>query len=889
MEPTKPRHKTRFVATATVYTPPETEQMEACASLDKLRALLPAGIVPEEHPTLLFAAGNLAVGGVCNANDDALTLEDTIRTHRAYEWQLVDIEHSRGDIKGFIIKAGLSELGTDRLITPDEARAAGKPVNVAIVIALWKVADKELCDFIRRADAPASPDKGKLSFSFEVGFDDYDVVVLPKGASNLALATMRIAPGAPEFEHYDKILRVNGGKGVTKDGRVARIIMGNIVPLGAGIVTVPAAAVKGLTTITENPHVVESDASVEYPYGSKCPECGAPTSHTERRIGPDAMEGCKNGHSYLRRDAVRVETDAGLYKYSSTQCSFNETDAAPFRAYAAAIPDAQIYTDPEDPTLGRESTPHVTCLYGIVGADPAPIAACLAGFGPVTMTMGKVAAFEMGDAKPYDVLIVDVDSPDLHRLHALIKTTTATETKWPEYRPHCTISYMRKGMTRGYIGDTRFEGTKITFSSITFSPHTGDRVEIALGNGVTDQFGELPAQSDAAQVYSPSTPSDLASAMASPTTLLPLSAGWQAKLAALGGEVSTSTEGKVSYAGLPYGVDITLSDGRVLKGLTVHSADALQMPTAASFEGVVITNMTPGVGPQADSPAVEHPAKVDVYPTCRPEKVAAQQADLAAKEAAQHAGYTSAALDLAFARINTALASVSSSNPTPPPMKLEDLKQSIASVKTVEELPAVVANVALFAEEIAKASEQMANERKAAQEAATAAQTSLSDIKAQLATLTTQHTEMVAAQAAAAAEAKFNERMASIEETFALDDEIRPEIVDEVKTCADDAAFAKWLASAKKKMKGWLKKGEKPGDKKDDKEPDDDADDAKAAVAAKTALASAKDNIVDAPITNNLEVNDKSLRQRYEDTFAANVSIGGVKVKDLNAAAKAKK
>ncbi len=38
--------------------------MEAKASLDKLRALLPPGIDPETQPTLLYIAANLAVAAV---------------------------------------------------------------------------------------------------------------------------------------------------------------------------------------------------------------------------------------------------------------------------------------------------------------------------------------------------------------------------------------------------------------------------------------------------------------------------------------------------------------------------------------------------------------------------------------------------------------------------------------------------------------------------------------------------------------------------------------------------------------------------------------------------------------------------------------------------------
>lgn len=871
--------------------------MEACASLDKLRALLPPGIDPANQPTLLYIAANLAVAAVSNLNDDCITLDDALRTYRGFEWQFVDVEHNRAELRGFIVKAGLSELGTDRLITEAEARAAGKPVNIAVVIALWKVVDADLCAFIERMDAPASPDKGKLSLSFEVGFDDYDIVVLPAGASNLALATQVVTPDNADWSRYDRLLRVNGGRGVLgKDSRVARIIMGNIVPLGAGIVTIPAAAVKGLTTITESPH------------------------------GADATA------------AARVDVaDAGLYKYSSTQVTLSETDAEPFLAYARAIPDECIYTDPEDETLGREGTPHVTICYGLTTADPTQVQACLAGVPPVSLTFGEVSVF-INEDKPYDVLVVSVKSEDLHRLNSLIKTATEVKSSYPTYTPHCTIAYLRKGMARGYVGDTRFKGRGLTVPSISFSPHTGDRIEIPLhmADGT---------QTDATQVYIPaeampktvqiaaeftglqeSIERQVRDGLATASALsrqIKLSEGWQTRLAAL-----QAAAGKDP---LVNGVNITLSDGRTFSNVHVFDGQTLELDKELSMSGVIITDMTPGARAQADDQANETPSKAVVYPTRSAEQQARDAANEAQRRAGQNAAYTDAALTViatetktAFADVATAATafskqglntqetlkrtrdamlltrlagvdlakscealasaingftpSVSSSNPTSPSMNLSELKQSLAAVKTVEELPTAVANVAAFADAIAKASEQMANERKTAQDAATAAQASVEQVKADLATLTTKHNEMVAAQQAAAAETQFNDHMTAVEATFDLDDEVRAEIVDEVKAASTDEAFAKWLTSAKKKMKGFMKKGDKG------KEPD--ADDAKAALAAKeaakVALASAAAAIVDAPVSHDFQA-AQSLKAQYEATFAAGINVGGVKVKDLTA------
>ncbi len=50
------------------------------------------------------------------------------------------------------------------------------------------------------------------------------------------------------------------------------------------------------------------ESTTQYPYGSKCPVCSAPTMRTSRTISEDAPEGCANGHSYPRYKAVKVES-----------------------------------------------------------------------------------------------------------------------------------------------------------------------------------------------------------------------------------------------------------------------------------------------------------------------------------------------------------------------------------------------------------------------------------------------------------------------------------------------------------------------------------------------------------------------------------------------------
>ena len=469
---------------------------------------------------------------------------------------------------------------------------------------------------------------------------------------------------------------------------------------------------------------------------------------------------------------------------------------------------------------------------------------------------------------------------------------------------HITLAYVKKGYAKHYIDDTRFDGKELTFSSLTFSgtdetkteiPLISESKEIIRGNSVTVYRSNQNIEE--VQVYIPNEDLSLMSASISLSKHLKLSPGWQERLAALQAQAGGDP--------LPQGVDVTLSDGRKLKGLKIFDGTTLELDKETSFQGVIITDMTPGVPPQADDSKAIHPRLGDVYPNVDAEKAAKDKVAREEQEKAQKAAYTDASLAFneAVAKLtelftlltqNTATAGVLTT--IPKSMTLDDLKTLQASVQTsdkIEDLKTAFANVSLFAAEIAKASEEMAKARKDAETAAATSKTALDEVKAQLATLAQQHNELVAAQAAAAAEQVYQERMASVSETFAFDDETQAEIVTEIKACADDAAFAKWMTRATKLYKGWLKAEKTPpfGKKEEkDESKEHEKKEEECAKAAQLALASAAAKVTDAAIANNLELEKTlSLKERLMAIASKNMSIGGKTVETLTQEAAASK
>lgn len=179
---------------------------------------------------------------------------------------------------------------------------------------------------------------------------------------------------------------------------------------------------------------------------------------------------------------------AATHDYSSTQVNLPKSEADEVRKVAAKIPDADIYTDPKDPSFGREENPHVTVKYGLHTADPKEVEPLIKGIGPITAKIGKVSIFENDG---FDVVKADVNSPQLHALNKKIAEGTKVTDTHPDYKPHVTIAYVKKGMGEKYIGDKSLEGKEITFDTLTFSGKDGKEHPFKLtGTPKTDSVSK---------------------------------------------------------------------------------------------------------------------------------------------------------------------------------------------------------------------------------------------------------------------------------------------------------------------------------------------------------------------------------------------------------------
>ncbi len=135
--------------------------------------------------------------------------------------------------------------------------------------------------------------------------------------------------------------------------------------------------------------------------------------------------------------------------------------------------------DPEDGRQAKNDI-HATVLYGLLIDDPKEIENYIKVFNPFEIELGDISLFK-NDNK--DVVKVDIKyNFQLERLHKFLKANVPNEYKFPEYKPHVTVSYVLPNTCNHLVGDKAFNGTKIMVHEIQFSSKEGVKTPISLYN-----------------------------------------------------------------------------------------------------------------------------------------------------------------------------------------------------------------------------------------------------------------------------------------------------------------------------------------------------------------------------------------------------------------------
>ena len=251
------KYKTQFTAASLRVSPLLFDEKISRASLQNLETLIPNNEVDfDENIDLLGVAFNAAVVNSFNKNDDGIDTETALRISKLFKHKPTNIEHKKERVVGHILTAGFSKYGSSEILTPDQLLGYQDPFNIALGAVVYKFVNKEFASALEDSGDPNSELYNKISTSWELGFNDYNIAV---GSNNLKEA--EIITNEKQIQELKSKLRSYGGSGTLDDGtRIYRLVVGEVFPLGIGYTASPAADVKGVVVNIKNdfPEIVEA-------------------------------------------------------------------------------------------------------------------------------------------------------------------------------------------------------------------------------------------------------------------------------------------------------------------------------------------------------------------------------------------------------------------------------------------------------------------------------------------------------------------------------------------------------------------------------------------------------------------------------------------------------
>lgn len=169
------------------------------------------------------------------------------------------------------------------------------------------------------------------------------------------------------------------------------------------------------------------------------------------------------------------ESSNSTYDYG---CVMLYYDLPQIKELHQSILAEDVYTEEGDNTYGLEDQPHTTLLYGFHNeVDPNQV---LDTCEQHTFSDLKLLNPSCFNSEKYDVLKFDVAYPAqdkfLHTCNSNLSKYPHT-TSFPDYHPHCTIAYIKKGKGQHYADLFKNKSYLVTPKKLVYSMANGGKIE----------------------------------------------------------------------------------------------------------------------------------------------------------------------------------------------------------------------------------------------------------------------------------------------------------------------------------------------------------------------------------------------------------------------------
>jgi hypothetical protein len=276
----------------------EKDKYLSLASTKQLKKFIP-NIDTEANIDLLPVAFDACVVNRVNKNGDVIDNETAANVSKYFVNKPINVEHNRNHVVGCILTSNFSKFGSNEVLTEEEVKNIKGPFNVTLGGVIWKIVSKDLADKLEESNDPTSENYMSISASWELGFDQYNIVMLEDGEKNIENA--EFITDEEEISDIESNLRSFGGSGKFKDKQIYRQVLGKVIPLGVGLTLNPAADVKGVAV--EDKSTLEKDLKA---------------SSQENNISQDDKLNVKKDTIYMKISKIEEITDALLKEVTAS-------------------------------------------------------------------------------------------------------------------------------------------------------------------------------------------------------------------------------------------------------------------------------------------------------------------------------------------------------------------------------------------------------------------------------------------------------------------------------------------------------------------------------------------------------------------------------------------
>lgn len=222
----------------------EKDKYLSLASIDSLKKFLPQ-IDTDKNIDLLPIAFDACVVNRVNKNGDVVNSITAAEMLKNFINKPINIEHDRTKVIGCILTANFSKFGNNESLSEEEVKNMKEPFYITLGGVMWKIINPQLANLIEESNDPSSENYMKVSASWELGFNEYDLVLLKNDNKNLEDATF--ISDSNQIDKLKNNLKSLGGSGkIDKETSIYRQVLGNVIPLGIGLTANPAADVQGV-------------------------------------------------------------------------------------------------------------------------------------------------------------------------------------------------------------------------------------------------------------------------------------------------------------------------------------------------------------------------------------------------------------------------------------------------------------------------------------------------------------------------------------------------------------------------------------------------------------------------------------------------------------------